>query len=159
EQRLRLGRKERTLEQAGDQPSGLLVGQRRKRDGQGVPLPSAPPGPAIEQLRPRGAEHEERDSVDPVRELVDEVEEIVIGPMEVLEHQHERSRLGKRLEKASPRREALDPAIATELRVRAETDERAELPLDPSALTLNDNVGDRTSEFDLGYLGSVGFED
>ena len=46
-------------------------------------------------------------SVDPVDELVDEVEQLVVGPVQVLEHEHGRALLRERLDEAAPRGEAL----------------------------------------------------
>src|SRR5581483_7401806 len=56
---LRLCRQQRP-EQRVEQPRGVVVGQRRERDRQGVGLTAAPPRPAREQLRARRRDDEER---------------------------------------------------------------------------------------------------
>ena len=63
-------------------------------------------------------------SVDPVDEVVDEVEQAVVRPVEVLEDEHERALLGERLEEAPPGRERLSRAVLAELGRVAEADER-----------------------------------
>ena len=56
--------------------------------------------------------------------MVDKVEEPVIGPVQILEHQHERPPLGQPLEEPAPRRERLGHARTLLAR---EADERAEV--------------------------------
>jgi hypothetical protein len=85
----------------------LFVGEGRKRDTRGVRLPSAPRGPALEQLGPRGAHDQQRDVAHPLGEMLHEIEQAVVGPLDVLEHEHERALLGHRLEEAPPRGEGL----------------------------------------------------
>ncbi len=61
--------------------------------------------------------------------MIDEVEESLVGPVKILEHQHERSLFGQSFEEASPRRERL---IAQRHRVLAsEADEAAHVTQDP----------------------------
>ena len=55
-----------------------------------VRLAAAPAGPPLEQLRARRADDEQRHAAGPVDEVVDEVEQAVVGPVEVLEDEHER---------------------------------------------------------------------
>ncbi len=85
--------------------SSSASGDERQR--QRVALAPAPARPPVEQLGPRGRDHEERHVLDPVGELVDEVEQIVVGPVEVFEHEHRRAPLGERLDEAAPGGEAL----------------------------------------------------
>ena len=72
-----------------------------------VELAAAPAGPPVEQLRPRRPDDEQRNAGRPVGEVVDEVEQAVVRPVQVLEDEHERPLLGEPLEVAPPRREAL----------------------------------------------------
>ena len=111
EQRLLyLGRQQRLVEQCADQSSGVLTGERGERDGAGVRLPTTPVLSPLEQLRPGGADDQQRHRAGPVGQQVDEVQQGVVGPVDVLEHQHGRAVLGERLEEPPPRRERLDPS-------------------------------------------------
>ena len=126
--RLDLGRQQRLLEQRAEQARGLLLGERRDRDGRRVPLAAAPARPPLEQLGARGADDEQRHAGRPVGEVVDEVEQAVVGPVQILEDEHQRPLLGQRLEQAAPRRERLVAAVARALAGRAEADERTQRP-------------------------------
>ena len=78
------------------------------------------------------ADDEERDVAEPVDEVVDEVEQAVVGPVEVLEHEHGRAPLGDRLEEATPGRgRGLGAGAGRPL---ADADERAQLRLEPAPL-------------------------
>ena len=93
-------------------------------------LAAAPAGPALEELGPRGRDDEERNVGHPVDELVEEVEEALVGPVDVLDDEDERALLGETLEEAAPGGERLVPAIAAELRFAGEPEEREEMRLD-----------------------------
>ena len=71
---LRLRGKQRTFEQRREELCGLVGGERRQRDRRGIPLAASPTRAPVEQLGSRRAENEERRVLDPVRQLVDEVE-------------------------------------------------------------------------------------
>ncbi len=88
-------------------------------------LPPPQAGRRVEQLRPRGADDEQRDARRPVDEMVDEVEQALVGPVEVLEDEDERALVGDPLEEAAPRRERLvlpltPPRDVLDARQRAE---------------------------------------
>ena len=112
----------------------MFVLQRRKRDRGRVRLPSAPALPALEQFRPRSAENEDRRRPRPLDELVDEIEEPLVGPVEVLEDEHHRPLLRNRLEEAPPRGEAL--ALDDRLVVRGEPDKAAQPRCHPFGFVL-----------------------
>ena len=95
-------------------------------------LPSAPPRPPLEQLRTRSPDDEQRRVVHPVDEVVDEVEQVVVGPVQVLEDEHEGPALGERLEEAAPGRERLVAAVPARVALPREPDERAQVALDPA---------------------------
>ena len=95
---------------------------------------SAPAGASLEQLRPRGAEHEQLDVGGPGEQVFDEVEQRVVGPVKVLEHEHRRSARGEPLDEAPPRREGLCPAIAEQRVARLQSHERAQMTKDPAGL-------------------------
>ena len=71
-------------EQEADQPIGLLRGERIERDRRDVAPPAAPAGPALGQLGSGGAEEHHRPD-DPVGELLEQVEQRGIGPVDVLD--------------------------------------------------------------------------
>ena len=65
----------------------------------------APVRTPVEQLGPGQREDQDRQAARPVEEVVDEVEQAGIGPLEVLEHEHDRAALGDALEEDPPGRE------------------------------------------------------
>ena len=69
---------------------------------------------------------EERQSPGPVDQVVDEVEKAFVGPMQVLEDEHERALLAERLEEAPPRREGLAGMVLAQLLVRSSPTSGAE---------------------------------
>ena len=90
---LELRREQRLLEQRGDQLRRVLQGKRRERERRRIQLAAAPRRPPLEQFGPRRAEHEQRHAAGPIDEMVDEVEQALVGPVDVLEHQDERTLL------------------------------------------------------------------
>ncbi len=112
QRRLRVRGQENLLEDVRKDLRGFVVRERRQRDRARVQLAAAPAGTPIEQLRARGAEHEQGDSGRPLDELVDEVEQAVVGPVQILEDEHERMLLGEALEVGSPSGERLALLIA-----------------------------------------------
>src|SRR5439155_21373 len=84
----------------------------REAHRQGVSLAPTPTGPLLEQLRPSRAQDEQRHSAGPVDEFVHEVEQALVRPVEILEDQHDGVSLGKGLDEAPPRCEALGAPVA-----------------------------------------------
>ncbi|HEX2428779.1 MAG TPA: hypothetical protein VHI53_12680 [Gaiellaceae bacterium] len=109
----------------GAAPSG--VRERRERERRRVELAAAPVGPSLEQLRPRRRDDEQRDVRHPLDELVQEVEQALVGPVDVLEDEHEGTLLGEALEEAAPRGERLVAAVAAELCLGAQTEQSEEV--------------------------------
>jgi hypothetical protein len=64
-----------------------------------------------EQLRPSGTDNQDRNAARPVGEVVDEVEQAVVGEMEILEDEHEGTLLCERLEEAPPGGERFVAAV------------------------------------------------
>ena len=62
---------------------------------------------ALEELGTCGADHEERDRLGAVGEMFEEREHRVVGPVQILEHEHGRVLLGDVFEEATPRGEQL----------------------------------------------------
>src|SRR5919206_588186 len=53
-----------------------------------LPRPAAPAAAALEQLRARRADDQHRHAARPVDQVVDEIEHLVVGPVQILEDQH-----------------------------------------------------------------------
>ena len=66
-----------------------------------------PVGPLLEQLRPREAQDQQRDALDPAREVLDEIEEGRLGPVHVVEADDQRTLTSERLEPPPDLREDL----------------------------------------------------
>ena len=66
-----------------------------------------PVGPLLEQLRPREAQDQQRDALDPAREVLDEIEERRLGPVHVVEADDQRTLASERLEPPPDLREDL----------------------------------------------------
>ena len=94
--------------------------------------------------------------------MVDEVQQALVRPVEILEDDDERALLREPLEEPPPRREALDAPIPCRSRFGAvgESEQRLELAGDPRCLGgLRDHVLDRRAELGLGSLPGLAFED
>ncbi len=128
---LDVGGQNGAVEQGGHQPGGLDVGQRFECDRRGIELAAAPVRAPSEQLRSGRADHEHRHIGHPVGELVDEVEQAVVCPLEVLEDEDQRTLRGEFLEEAPPGGEGLRPSAAPELRLVLESGQRAQASGDP----------------------------
>ena len=77
------------------QELALLVRQRLELDRGRAHASSTPPRPLLEQLGSRQADDEKR-RADPVREVLDQLEQGLLGPVDVLEEEHERLHVGER---------------------------------------------------------------
>ena len=73
----------------------------------------------LEELRAREAEEEDRGVARKVGEVLDQVEQRRLGPVDVLEDEDERPVVGELLEQAADREEALLEATAAALIVEA----------------------------------------
>src|SRR5512132_3978570 len=125
--RLNLGRKNCAVEELMEKLRRLVFGQRRERDRRRIRFPAAPPRTTREQLRPGSGDDEEGDGARPVDQVVGEVEQTVVCPVEVFEYEHERVELGQALEEPPPGGEALGAAIRSQLPGVTETEQRSEL--------------------------------
>ena len=75
-------------------------------------LPPPQPGRSVEQLGPREADEQDRGVARPVGEVLDEIEERRLAPVDVVEDDHERLPRAKRLEQRPNGDEALLRAAA-----------------------------------------------
>src|ERR671922_94050 len=91
-------------------------------------------------LGPGGGDDEDGDARGPVDQVVDEVEQALVGPVEVLDDDYERVELGEALEEPAPGGEALRTPVGACLLAVRKPDERLELPQDPRGLVM---VGNR----------------
>jgi hypothetical protein len=86
------------------------VGQRLESQLRQVPGLRPPVRPPVGELRSGQGDHEERDTPRPFEEVLDEVEEAGVGPLEVLEEEHGRAPFGDPLEEDPPGGEEDVPA-------------------------------------------------
>ena len=80
--------------------------------------------------------------------MVDEVEQAVVGPVEILEDEDERAPFGEGFEEPPPGGERLGLSIAADVLFVGEPDQRAKMALDPFAVgSALEGFGDNTREF------------
>jgi len=92
--------------------------------------------------------------------VVDEVEQDVVRPVQVLEDEHERPALGERLEESAPRGERLVAAVAARIGFAGDPHEWPQVALDPvCALLVGNEIRDRLVQLRLGGVGGIGLED
>ena len=128
--------------------SGLSVMRR------GVAHPAGPARRSVCQLGPGSGEDEERDAGGVLDEVLEEVEQREIRPVQVLDDEHRRNALGDRLEERAPGGERLG---ALDQRCRLEADERQQALL--AATRPSSPSGSTASELVPGDLGRVALED
>ena len=101
-----------------------------------VPPAGAPGRPAFQQFRPRKRQDQDRIRARPFEQVLDEIEQACVGPVEVLEHRNERLLRRQELDEAAPRREEIllicRPALG-------EAEKMCEPRLDPGTLV---GIGD-----------------
>ena len=157
--RLQARRQHGPLEELLEKLRRLLVGQGRERDGQGVRLPAAPARPAHEELGASGADDEHRHCGRPFGEVVDEVEQALVRPVEVLEQEHGRSLLRDCLEEPAPGREVLGVIRAVVARPR-KADKRAQVRLDPAGVLLaRDEIENLSPQRAFDLARRIGLQD
>ena len=149
-------------QQGGQQAGGVGVGQGVEADGGPA---RAPAGPALQQLRPGGGQDQDgRRAGVPVAEALDEVEQGVVGPVQVLQGQDQRPGRGQAVQEAPPGGELLlavggggrpgAPRAAA-----ADADQAAQVTGDPGG---GDRLGHRARGRDQpppGELGAVALQD
>ena len=150
---LELGGDHGRLQQRRDEARGLLLGERREVDRGGVAQPVGVVGMALEQLGAGGADHEQRHPLGPVREVLEEREHRVVGPVQVLEHEHGGVLLGDVLEEPSPGGEQL---LALGGGGRLDPEQRQQALAEPGALVA---FGEHRLELRRRDLGCVGLQD
>ena len=111
QRRAQLRRQLCSVQQVGDHVGRLLIRQRLQLE-HGAARRTGPLRPPVEQLRPAGGHHQQG-AGEAVAEVVgDELEQPVVGPVDVLEHQHQRAARGDLLQEAAPGGKRLGAAVA-----------------------------------------------
>src|SRR5262249_4262733 len=119
-----------TRDEPGEQLLHRGPRQRLEVDRGERALARAPGRAAVDELGAGQRDDEHRMVPRPLEQVLDEVEQALVGPLEVLEHEHDRIRVRQPLEEQSPRGEELmafallSAAPAEELEQRL-LDERA----------------------------------
>ena len=90
-------------EQVVDQDRALVVPERLEQERGRVELSATPVRPRVEQLRPRDAEQEDRRVAREIRDMLDEVDELGLGPLQVVDHGDLRSVGRTRLQQLAER--------------------------------------------------------
>jgi hypothetical protein len=81
----------RATEQVVYEVGHLVPGEGLQQDLGGVQLPAAPVRTELQQLGSRDTQEQERRITRPVREVLDQIEEVRLRPVDVVEHAHERT--------------------------------------------------------------------
>ncbi len=110
----------------------------------------------MQELGAGRADHEQRDVSRPVDELIDEVEQRIVGPVQVFEDEDKRPRVGYGLEEAAPGGESLVHACRS---LFGHADEGTKMALHPLRLRRIDREADLARELFLSLLAGVGVED
>ena len=84
----------------GDELGALGERQRLELERHRADTAAAPRRPYVEQFRPGEAEQQERRLAHPGGEVLDQLEQRLLAPVDVLEDEHERLRLGELLAEA-----------------------------------------------------------
>jgi len=110
-------------------------------------LARSPVRTTLGDLGTREREHEQRMVAPPLNQVVDEVEQRVVGPLEVLEDHHHRSTVGDAFEEQAP---AGEQVVARGARAFFQPEEMREPRLDPSTLL---GIGDELLDAGVELLG------
>jgi hypothetical protein len=137
----------------------LLTREWSGRERERVCLAAAPARTAREQLRAGRADDEQRHAGGPVDEVVDAVEQPVVRPVEVFEHEDERALVGDALEEPSPGRERLVLARGASPGVVVDSGKWAEVRERPVDVVRRDRLCDDVLELPFGLFLGVRLED
>jgi hypothetical protein len=120
-------------------------------------LPGTPLRPTVGQLRASERHHEDAVGPRPLEQVLEEVEEARIRPLDVFEDHHDRVRVAQPLEKEPPGSEHVLrlPRLAL-----LQTEEMGQPRLDPALLGgIGDVLGNALAQLAAGRLGIVGLGD
>ncbi len=144
-----------------DQLGGVVVRKRRERDRDGVRLSAAPARTALEQLRSGRTHHKQRHPGNPIDQVVDEVQQPLVRPVQIFEERYQRPLLGEPLEQSPPSGEGLAAPVVTHRHdVTAEAEQHTEVPAHPLRLAgFDEDVGHHRRQLRLGRVGVVRLQD
>ena len=91
------GRHLGALEQRVREVRSLLCLERPELDGECARIAAGPRRPVLEQLGPSDRDDQQRPGAELPRDVLEQVEQLLLGPVDVLEHEHERLHLGELL--------------------------------------------------------------
>ncbi len=135
---------------AGEHLPDRVVGKALEVERREARHPGPPARPPLEQLRPSQGHDQDRMLASPRGQVLDEVEQARVGPLDVLEDEHRRCRVGDALEEATPRREEL---IALECCQRIVRQQHRQPRLHPGAFgVVPHDLGEGRSELTTGQL-------
>ena len=89
------GETARSGAQRVDQLLAVVAAERLELDRGRANAAAAPARPDVEQLGPREADDQERRVAHPLGDVLDQLEQRLLGPVDVLEDEHERLRVGQ----------------------------------------------------------------
>ncbi len=118
--------------------------QRIEMEADVVPAAHAPIRAGLEQRRAGQGHDQDRSAGRILGEVLDEVEQAAVGPMEVVEQEHGRAAVRDPLEERPPGRERL---LALPVRRAPDTEQRGQVRLDPAPLgVVGDELGQARRE-------------
>jgi hypothetical protein len=108
--------------------------QRREPDRGGVGVAASPTWPTVKEIGTGRREHEDRNAAGPVDDVIHEVQQCVVRPMQVVDDEDERLFLRQRLQEPPPGGEGLATSVAGAEIVGIDADQRPLMPFDPRGL-------------------------
>ena len=130
--------------QSAEQLAHEVGPERLEHERREVAPPGTPVAPSVEELGAGQRDDVDRPFARPVEDVVDEVEQSVVGPLEVLEDEHHDTQLGDPLEEDAPggeQRFAVGSFVGV---ARLQTEQLGQARLHPAAFGLvGDPLGER----------------
>ena len=118
-------------DKAGEQCLHRRGRERVEVDRREAALPRTPARTAGHEFRAGECDHEDRRVARPVEQVLDEIEQTRVGPLEILEREHDRIGVGEALEQQAPGREQV--ALVADI-VIGEAEQLGDAGLDECAL-------------------------
>jgi hypothetical protein len=97
------------IEEIGDELCHRLLGQWLERNRDGVSSSAAPGRPPVEQLGPGKRDHQQRYLRPGLQDRLNEVQQAVARPVQVLDHEHDRDPSRRELDESPPGPKERDP--------------------------------------------------
>ena len=142
---------------AGEQLAHIRVREGLQVDGCRAPDARPPAGPAFEELRTRLCQHEDGRFARPGEEVLDEVEQSLVGPLQVPEDEHHRRLASEAFEERAPGGKELFAALSREL---VESEQAGQSGLDPATFGRFEwEAGENISKLGARRVGVIRFGD